>query len=131
MAGKGKSIGTWILVVLLALVFMGSGVGKLLGKSPMPENFTRWGYPLWFMSLTGLIELLGGVALLFPRLTTAGSAVLGATMIGAIVTHIKSGEGPMAAAPLILLVLLGIAGYLRRGEMKRMFGGPPPAKVSP
>ncbi len=114
---KAKTVGLWILTVLLAVAFLGAGGSKLAGRPPMPENFTRWGFPLWFMYLTGVIEVAAALLLLVPRTATLGGALVVGTMVGAALTHLKEGEGPQAVAPLILLVLGAVVALARRHEV--------------
>ena len=44
---------------ILALVFLASGGAKLAGLDFEIQAFTRWGYPIWFMYLTGVAEVAG------------------------------------------------------------------------
>jgi len=54
---KGK-----VLPVVLSLVFLASGGAKLAGLEFEIVAFERWGYPLWFMYFTGVVEVAGGVS---------------------------------------------------------------------
>ena len=45
------------LMGLLTLAFVLSGGTKLVGADMHVQNFTNWGYPLWFMYITGLVEI--------------------------------------------------------------------------
>lgn len=87
--------------VLLALIFLASGGAKLLQLPFEVQAFARWGYPSWFMLLTGVLEVAGGLGLLaglhrpaLRRLVAAGLTLL---MLGAIATHLRFAEWPMAA----------------------------------
>ena len=81
----------WVLVIIFIL----SGVAKLAGLDFEKEAFTRWGYPIWFMYMTGLAETVGAVALLIPRVSMYASAGLFFMMLGAVTTHIIFAEIPM------------------------------------
>jgi uncharacterized membrane protein YphA (DoxX/SURF4 family) len=75
--------------------------------------FARLGMGQWFRYLTGTLEVIGAVALLVPRATFYGAALLTIVMIGAIVTHLAVlGGSPIPA--LVLLVIVAIVAYLRR-----------------
>ena len=70
---KVKNITGWVLQILLGVFFVAlSGVPKLMGEAEVAANFERWGYPDWFLMLTGVLELLGAIGLLIP--ITAGWA---------------------------------------------------------
>ena len=62
---------TKLLTYLLALVFFLSGAAKLLGLEFEIQAFDRWGYPLWFMYLSGVVEVAGAIGLLLPRISAA------------------------------------------------------------
>lgn len=92
-------------VVLLALIFLGSGGAKLAGLEFEIEAFTRWGYPLWFMYLAGAIEVAGAVLLLVPRLSALAAAGLAAFMLGAVATHVVHAEWAMLAVATAITLL--------------------------
>ncbi len=94
------------LWVVMGLLFIVAGVDKLVGDPNQVRHFAEWGYPLWFLYLTGVIELGGGVSLFIPPVRFYGILILSTTMVGALVTHLKAGEFGLAPIPLILLVLL-------------------------
>ena len=110
---KAKKIVGWVLQILLGVLFLLSGVQKLMGEAEVAANFERWGYPDWFLMVTGVLELLGGIGLLIPM--TAGLAASGLVllMLGAAWTHISSNEGFVAVVPLSFLALLAVVAYLR------------------
>ena len=118
---KGKKIGLWVLTVLFAVAFLGAGGSKLAGAAPHPESFARWGFPLWFMYVTGAIEVVSAVLLLVPRTATLGAGLAVGTMVGAVLTHLKAGEASHVGAPIVLLVLAVIIGVARRHEVLSPF----------
>jgi uncharacterized membrane protein YphA (DoxX/SURF4 family) len=68
--------------------------------------------------VVGAGELLAGLALLFPRLSAAAALALAFEMLGALVTHLRVGETPMAAATVVLgALLLGTAALRRRAPV--------------
>jgi uncharacterized membrane protein YphA (DoxX/SURF4 family) len=113
---RGKEIALWILAGLLAVQFTISGVIKLVGVEMIAENFERWGYPSWFRLFVGAAELAGAVGLLLPRLRVLAASGLAVVMGGAVYTHIRAGEGPETVMPAVLLALLALLAYARRGE---------------
>jgi uncharacterized membrane protein YphA (DoxX/SURF4 family) len=118
---KAKTVGLWMLTVLLAVAFLGAGGAKLAGVPPGPENFARWGLPLWFMYVTGAIEVTAALLLLVPRTATLAAGLYVGTMVGATLTHLKAGETGQIVAPLVLLVLAVVVGLARRHEVVAPF----------
>ena len=107
-----RTIISWVLVVLLALAFLASAVGKLSGvATPL---FLHWGYPVWFAKVIGVLELVGAVGLLIPK--TTRYAVLGLTVImfGAAYTHLASHEGLQILRPAIFLAVMWLVWWLRQ-----------------
>ena len=88
-------MGVRILTWLLAFVFIGAGLPKLIGIEHVVEEFTRYGYPSWFRVLIGLAEVAGGVGLLIPNLARAATVGMLAIMAGAAWTMWSMGEAPL------------------------------------
>ena len=111
---KGKTITTWVLQGLLALLFLAASAGKVAGNPQVAEMFEVWGYPAWFLLAIGILELAGAVGLLIPR--TAGLAALGliAIMIGAAYTHLANGEGLQVLRPILFMLPLAAIVWIRR-----------------
>ncbi len=95
-----------VLWVVLGIVFLSAGGSRLLNPDVHVERFAHWGYPLWFLYLTGGIEVVSGAFLLIPRARLYGVLLLSVTMIGAFLTHLRAGEMGALPIPLILLLLL-------------------------
>ena len=115
----------WALQILLAAAFLGAGLSKLAGVPMMVDLFDRIGVGQWFRYVTGLVEIGGAALLLIPGLAGAGAALLAATMVGAVLTHLAIlGDSPAAA--LVLLVLNFVVLALQREQaaalMARVLG---------
>jgi len=116
--GKLKKAMVASLAALLALVFLVAGGSKLLNPESQVESFARWGYPPWFMFVTGFMEVTGAVLLFVARVRFIGAVLLGVTMIGAFFTHWQAGESGAIPVPLVLLALIAIVGWLSRKPLK-------------
>lgn len=114
----------WKQAVLLALtvppaVALGqAGAGKLVHHSQWDVIFAGWGYPGWFWLAIGLLEVLGAMALLLPRLAAAAAVVLGVTMLCALATFASAGEQGRMLGPILLLPFLCAVVYVRRAGMR-------------
>ena len=110
---KGLNITCWVLQGLAAFAFLAAGGSKLASAPPMVEMFAKLGAGQWFRYVTGSLEVIGAVALLFPRTAFYGASLLAMVMVGAIVTHLAIlGGSPVPA--LVLLVIVGTVAWLRR-----------------
>ena len=77
--------------------------------------FTHWGYPAWFATLIGALELIGAVGLLIPRTTRYAVLWLTVIMFGAAYTHLANHQGIHVLRPVIFLAVLWAIWWLRRG----------------
>ena len=114
---KVRTIVLWSLSLLLALLFLMSGFGKLTngetaGGMTFDEQFVAWGLPAWFRFPVGLAELAGAGGLLVPRLRFYAAAGLTAVMGGAVLTHLRLEEYAFAAIPLVLGLLTATVAWL-------------------
>jgi uncharacterized membrane protein YphA (DoxX/SURF4 family) len=112
-AGRGTTIATWVLSVVLAALYGFAGLPKIFGATEMAQQFAQWGYPAWFRVLIGLIEVAGAIGLLLPAVAFYAAGTLGAVMIGAIYT-LFTAHDPSLPVPAVCLLLLGAVAYLRR-----------------
>ncbi len=62
--------------VVLAAAFLFFGIGKLTGQPEVVEMFRAWGFPVWFVYVTGVLEVSGAVLVAIPRTRFAGALVL-------------------------------------------------------
>jgi uncharacterized membrane protein YphA (DoxX/SURF4 family) len=105
----------WILQVLLAVIFLATGMTKLT----QPRAQLAAGPMAWAADVSdvefravGLLEVLGALGLVLPGalgiaplLTPLAAVGLALTMVGAIVTHVRTGETDRLAVPIVLLAL--------------------------
>lgn len=96
---------------LLVLIFVTSGSAKLAGLEFELAAFERWGYPIWFMYLTGFIEFFAGLGLLMKIPRRIVSLGLAGLMLGAAVTHIVHAEWSMLllACTILLMTLINLS----------------------
>jgi uncharacterized membrane protein YphA (DoxX/SURF4 family) len=115
---------TKALSILLALIFLASGLAKLASLEFELVAFERWGYPIWFMYSIGAVEVLGGLGLLIQRLSAAAAAALALMMIGAIATHVIHSEWGMLAAAAAIFLATAARAYLGRKEFRSLIVQP-------
>ena len=110
---KWKGNAATVLAVLLGLAFIASGAMKLAGVEEAVKGFQHFNYPLWFMYLTGTIEVGSGIAIMIRMLRFLGASLLICTMIGATYSHAKIGDGVGEMIPPgVLLVLCAVVAWV-------------------
>lgn len=106
---------------LLTLAFVAAGMSKLAGVEMMVATYDAIGVGQWFRYVTGLIEIGGAILLWVPGLTVVGAGLLGATMVGAVLSHLLI-LGPSAVPAIILGLLSAAVFYLHRTDIPRFLG---------
>lgn len=84
------NLGDWVLRSGVALAFVLFGLEKFPAGpgSYWVQFFNRVGVGQWFRYFTGVVELAGGVLVLFPATTRFGAAILATTMAVASLVHV-------------------------------------------
>lgn len=101
----------WIAQVLLALVFFGAGLSKIM--QPKEKLMERTKYVEDFsdntIKIIGALEVAAAIGLILPLalgilpiLTPLAGVGLVLTMIGAIIVHVRRSEVPMVIPNIIL-----------------------------
>ena len=120
-----RSVGYWATTTVTSLVFLSGGVAYLLRADAPLRGMAELGYPTYFVILLGAWKLLGGIAILAPRLPRlkewayAGIAfdLTGAAVSQAAVGHPAS----KVIAPLVFLGIAAASWALRPSS--RVLGG--------
>jgi len=106
---------------LLTLAFAAAGLAKLAGADMMVATFDAVGVGQWFRYVTGLIEVAGAIVLWLPGKQVAAAALLGATMVGAVLAHLFI-LGPSAVPAVILGLICAAVIYLHRAQISDPLG---------
>jgi putative oxidoreductase len=111
-----RRVGAWVLQGVVATAFFAAGAAKLAGAAAMVQLFEQIGVGQWFRYATGLVELVGALALLYPGFAAIGGLWLGGTMFFAILTHLfVLHTSPLPA--IVLVILTSLIVYLRRNDL--------------
>src|ERR1700751_5067665 len=111
-----RRIGTWVLQGIVATAFFAAGAAKVAGADYMVHLFDQIGIGQWFRYVTGLVEVVGAIALIYPGLASIGGLWLGGTMVFGVLTHLfVLHTSPVPA--IVLGLLNAVIVYLRRAEL--------------
>jgi uncharacterized membrane protein YphA (DoxX/SURF4 family) len=115
----------WIIAILLAVAFLGSGLMKLAqSKEKLAASGMGWteGFSPAMIKTIGALEILAAVGLILPAVLDIAPvlvplAALGLVliMIGAAVTHARRKEPQMIVFNVVLLVLAAVVVWGRFG----------------
>ncbi len=118
-------VSVWVVQALLALLFVGTGLWKLLTPVPELAAMIPWAGEVspTFLHTIAVIDLLGGLGVLLPSLTRIrpGLTVLAALgcaalQVSAIVFHLSRGE---AASTPFNVLLVGLSLFVAWGRWRR------------
>ncbi len=119
---KRNKIIYWISTIWLALGMLSTGVVQILKWKEEVDMMAHLGYPVYFLTLLGVWKILGVIAILvpkFPLLKEWAYAGFFFAMLGAIVSHLASGNGAKDFfGPTLLLVLTFVSWYFRPVDRK-------------
>lgn len=103
---KARRRGYRISSVILAGVFVMTGLPKLGGLNEIMTSFGSWGYPDEFMLFIGVTEFIAGIFLLVPKASLYAAGYLSIVMAGAVYTHLAFDSVAWALLPLFCLSFL-------------------------
>jgi len=88
---KAQPILLWLLSSWFAYRLIVNGLRKFDPDGMWTKAFEKWGYPVWFRILIGILETFGGALLLIPPVRHFGAIILFVVMVGALATRIFNG----------------------------------------
>jgi putative oxidoreductase len=94
------------LGVAAAFIFIGYTKFDNDPQGEWVQIFDRIGIGQWFRYLTGVLQVGGGLLMIFQRTLTIGAAMLAATMLGAAFVDIVLMGSPMFILPMLLLFIV-------------------------
>lgn len=112
------------LRALLTLAFVAAGLAKLAGAEMMVATFDAIGIGQWFRYVTGAIEVGAAVLLWVPNRQAIAAALLGATMVGAVLAHLFILGAAQGVPAIVLGLMAATVLYLHRSQVSGMQGKP-------
>ena len=87
----------WLPRIAAALLFFFIGVSKFGRQSRWITTFEQIGFGQWFRYATGVLQTVGAVAILIPRVFLLGFIMLASTMLGAMLAWVLLLRAPFNA----------------------------------
>ena len=104
----------FVLCLLFGLMFINAGLNKFFNYMPMPkdmpESMTKVMAAFmeikWLMPLTGAVEVVGGILIIFKKYRALGAIIILPVMIGILLTNIVNAPSglPLALAMMAINV---------------------------
>lgn len=108
-----KKYAIYGLTGILAFVFIGGAIYKLVGPAAVQDQFRALGLSEFRVPIA-VLELICALLFLIPRTWVIGALLLASYMGGAMVAHLSHGESPLVPAAVLALVWLLI--YLKKPD---------------
>jgi uncharacterized membrane protein YphA (DoxX/SURF4 family) len=119
--------GVWLVTLFIVFVFATQGFAKFSSQGFWAGAFARWGYPVWFRLLIGVVEILAALLLLVPRLAAYGAMLVVTIMVGGIATKLHAGQARAIVVELVWILLATLVFLARRRQARRLAGDSPSA----
>jgi uncharacterized membrane protein len=107
----------WFPRVALAAAFLVIGRSKFLEHSVYVRIFERIGLGVWFRYFTGTLQIAGSILVLIPRTFLVGIAMIGCTLLGAVLVWFfilgSAGSAIIPGAILAIVIAIGWRGIRR------------------
>ena len=125
---KTKTIIGWVLSALVGLFLIGaSGVPKFFDFPGKEEMMAHLGLPLNLLTTIAVIEIAVAVLTLIPRTAFLGALLATGYLGGAVVTHLRVGDGLFEVLfPVVLGVLMWTGLALRKPILFALLTGREP-----
>jgi uncharacterized membrane protein YphA (DoxX/SURF4 family) len=102
--GRVRLILTWILRVLLGVIFLGIGIEKLTGTMGTIPFFDAIGWGQWFRYASGVLDTAGALLVFAPRWTSLGALIITCTVgLGTFLCFTKALYNPIFPLAMTLL----------------------------
>jgi uncharacterized membrane protein YphA (DoxX/SURF4 family) len=125
---RARTIGFWVATGLVALGFLTGGVFDAARGPDVRAVMSHLGYPAYFAAILGVWKVLGGLAILAPRLPRLKEwayAGMVFDLSGAVISHVVVGDGAKAVTTPAILLLLVVASWALRPASRRLLVAAP------
>ncbi len=115
MASKSRIL-SLVLIIVLGLLSIAAGLPKIL-QMPQELGFLESiGLSAIFVSILGVIQLAGGIFLLWPRFRIAGALLAGFAFAVSSIAIFVNGDAKFGLVSLVPLLVLVIVIYTHRSR---------------
>jgi hypothetical protein len=109
-----------VLSAIPVLLMVLSGVMKLSHTANVVQGFSQFGIPEQLITPIGVIELACVAIYLVPQTAVLGAVLIDGYLGGAIITHLRAGQGAVALAPFLLGVSAVAGLWLREPRLREL-----------
>ena len=122
LQSRAMIISLWIVRIVIAALFLFAAIMKLAGTQMEIDVFNTVGLGQWFRYATGLMEIVGAVAVLVPTVSAFGAVLLLIVDIGAFIAQATSLHMDWIH-PIVIGVILAWLVFIQRRQILDRLGG--------
>ncbi len=122
MSPNVRNIIIWVLRILIAGLFAFASFMKLSGQPMMVQEFSVVGLGDWFRIFTGIVEIVGAAAVLYPVTTAWGALLLLCVDVGAFIAQVTRIHQDWTHTIVIGAVIASLL-FLTRSTIQNRLGG--------
>ena len=114
-----KAIGYWAITAVVAFAVVSGGAAELARRPDNIDGLVKLGYPAYLATIIGFWKVLGGIAILAPRLPRLKEwayAGIFFNMTGAAVSHSVSHDATWHVVVTASLAALALASWALRPQ---------------
>ncbi len=114
-----KAIGYWAITAVVAFAVVSGGAAELARRPDNIDGLVKLGYPAYLATIIGFWKVLGGIAILAPRLPRLKEwayAGIFFNMTGAAVSHSVSHDATWHVIVTASLAALALASWALRPQ---------------
>lgn len=100
-------IASTIILVILIFLAVAAGIGKAALMQQDVEFFGKYGFSGPILMAFGLVQIIGGVLLVFSRTRFVGAAIVAITFLISLVVLLMDGNIPVSIITFVVTLLLG------------------------
>jgi uncharacterized membrane protein YphA (DoxX/SURF4 family) len=120
---KFRAMGYWASTSVIALAFLMGGAVDVARPPSAVAFIEHLGYPAYFSVIIGVWKVLGGLALLAPRLPRLKEwayAGIVFDLTGAAISHAVTGDAAQNVIVPLVLSLVAVASWCLRPESRKL-----------
>ncbi len=101
-----------VVSILFGLMFVNSGLNKFFNYMPIPDDLPQAMINMmsafmelgWIFPLIAVVEIVGGIFFMIPRLRALGAIMLFPIIIGIVLTHLFQAPSGLLMALILLII---------------------------
>ncbi len=97
-----------IILAILTLLAVSSGITKILLMQQDVDFFGKYGFSDPILIAFGLVQLLGGLLLVFTKTRFVGAAIVAVTFLVSLAMLLMEGNIPISIITVVATLLLGV-----------------------